>query len=62
MRGLVVYDHWPQLAEMQVEIGAYVRAGQLRWREDISHGLSETPAAFARLMVGRNKGKALVLL
>ena len=62
MRGLVVYVHWTQLAEMQVEIGAYVRAGQLRWREDISHGLSETPAAFARLMVGRNKGKALVLL
>ena len=62
MRGLVVYDHWAQLAEMQAEIGAHVRAGQVRWREDISHGLASTPAAFAKLMAGRNQGKALVLL
>ncbi len=62
MRGLVVYDHWAQLSEMQAEIGAHVRAGQLRWREDISHGLASTPAAFAKLMAGRNQGKALVLL
>ena len=62
MRGLVVYDHWAQLAEMQAEIGAHVRAGQVRWREDISHGLASTPAAFAKLMAGRTQGKALVLL
>ena len=62
VRGLVVYDHWTHLTEMQAEIGAHIRAGQLQFREDISHGLASTPAAFARLMAGRNQGKALVLL
>jgi NADPH-dependent curcumin reductase CurA len=34
----------------------------LNFREDISHGLASAPAAFARLMSGRNQGKALVQL
>lgn len=62
VRGLVVYDHWADFAEMTAEIGAHLRAGQLQFREDISHGLASTPAAFARLMSGGNQGKALVLL
>ena len=62
VRGLVVYDHWAHFAEMVAEIGAYIRAGQLQFREDISHGLASTPSAFARLMAGRNQGKALVVL
>ena len=62
VRGLVVYDHWAHFAEMVAEIGAYIRAGQLQFREDISHGLASTPSAFARLMNGRNQGKALVVL
>ena len=62
IRGLVVYDHWAHFAEMTAEIGAHLRAGRLKFREDISHGLASTPAAFARLMSGRNQGKALVLL
>ncbi|MBK8527596.1 MAG: NADP-dependent oxidoreductase [Rubrivivax sp.] len=62
VRGLVVYDHWADFAEMTAEIGAHIRAGQLQFREDISHGLASTPSAFARLMNGRNQGKALVVL
>ena len=62
VRGLVVYDHWPRLLEMQTEIGAHIRAGQLHYREDVSHGLASTPAAFARLMRGDNQGKAVVML
>ena len=62
VRGLVVYDHWGHFAEMVDEISAHVRAGRLHYREDISHGLASAPAAFARLMAGRNQGKALVVL
>ncbi len=61
-RGLVVYDHWPRFDEMVAELGAHIRAGRLHAREDISHGLASAPAAFARLMAGRNQGKAIVLL
>lgn len=62
VRGLVVYDHWAHFDTMVAEIGAHIRAGRLHWREDITHGLAAAPAAFARLMAGRNQGKALVLL
>jgi len=62
LRGLVVYDHWSRLPEMQAEIGAHIRTGALRYREEIHRGLASTPAAFARLMAGHNQGKALVLL
>ncbi len=62
VRGLVVYDHWAQFDTMVTEVGAHIRAGRLHWREDISHGLAAAPTAFARLMAGRNQGKALVVL
>jgi NADPH-dependent curcumin reductase CurA len=62
VRGLVVYDHWADFAQMTAEIGAHLRTGRLNFREDISHGLASAPAAFARLMSGRNQGKALVQL
>lgn len=62
VRGLVVYDHWADYPTMLAELGAHHRAGQMHFREDISHGLASTPAAFERLMQGRNQGKSLVLL
>ncbi len=62
VRGLVVYDHWARLPEMQAEIGAHISAGRLHYREEVHHGLASTPAAFARLMAGLNQGKSLVLL
>ncbi len=62
LRGLVVYDHWADFDRMVSELGAHQRAGRLHFREDLSHGLFSTPAAFSRLMRGDNQGKALVLL
>jgi NADPH-dependent curcumin reductase len=62
VRGLVVYDHWDALPQMQAEVGAHLRAGRLHTREDLAHGLAQAPAAFCRLMRGDNQGKALVLL
>ena len=62
VRGLVVYDHWARFNDMVAELGGHLRAGRLHTREDLSHGLASTPAAFARLMRGDNHGKALVQL
>ncbi len=62
LRGLVVYDHWADYPAMLAELGAHYRAGRMHFREDISTGLASTPAAFERLMQGRNQGKSLVLL
>ena len=62
MRGLVVYDHWDALERMLSEMKAHYLAGRLQFREDIAEGLQSAPAAFVRLMQGRNQGKALVRL
>jgi NADPH-dependent curcumin reductase len=62
VRGLVVYDHWAEFDAMVAEISGHISASRLRWREDISHGLASTPAAFARLMRGDNQGKSVVVL
>ena len=39
-----------------------LRAGRLKYREDIAEGLDHAPAAFIGLLQGRNFGKLLVRL
>lgn len=60
--GLVVYDH-EDLRPAWEQLGAQmIRAGTLRYREDVTHGLDQAPEAFSRLMRGGNHGKMLVTL
>jgi hypothetical protein len=60
IKGLVVYDHFHRLAEMQRVIGRWMRGGDFRYREDVTNGLEHAPEAFCRLMRGENFGKTLV--
>ena len=60
MMGLVVYDHLAHLSAMRDIVGAAITAGTFSYKEDITHGLENAPAAFCRLMRGENFGKALV--
>ncbi len=62
LTGLVVYDHFHRLPAMLDELVPLVKAGELKYLEDIAQGIESTPAAFARLMRGENIGKALVAL
>lgn len=62
VQGLVVYDHEDLRPSMETELRTLIRSGQLRCKEDISKGLDQAPAAFCRLMAGKNFGKALVQL
>lgn len=39
-----------------------IRSGQLKFREDVTEGLENTPQAFARMLTGKAFGKALVKL
>ena len=60
IRGLVVYDHFHRMPEMQHVIGRWIREGRFTYREDVVAGLDAAPAAFCRLMRGENFGKSLV--
>jgi NADPH-dependent curcumin reductase CurA len=62
LMGLVVYDYEHLRADMIATIAGLIEAGKFAWREDISEGLESAPAAFVRLMQGRNFGKTLVRL
>jgi NADPH-dependent curcumin reductase CurA len=62
LKGLVVYDYYPQFDSFLSEMAPLVKSQQVRFVEDISVGIGQTPAAFCRLMRGENRGKTLVKL
>jgi NADPH-dependent curcumin reductase len=61
LRGYINYEfaaeHYPGFLRT---VGAAVADGRIRYREDITDGLENAPAAFIGMLEGRNFGKALV--
>jgi NADPH-dependent curcumin reductase len=41
-------------------VSAGIASGEIRYREDITNGLAQTPSAFIRMLEGWNFGKLLV--
>jgi NADPH-dependent curcumin reductase len=60
LRGFIVWDFDP--GDFQRDVGTWIRAGRIRYREDIREGLENAPAAFIGLLEGANFGKLLVRL
>lgn len=60
IRGFLVFDHFDRYGAFLNECGAWLRGGDLRYREDIVNGLDAAPQAFIGLLEGRNFGKMLV--
>lgn len=59
-QGFVVFDHAGRWEASVATLAAWVRSGQLRWREDILDGLESCPDALAGLYRGENRGKRLI--
>ena len=61
LRGYINYEfaaeHYPAFLRT---VGAAVADGRVRYREDITDGLENAPAAFIGMLEGRNFGKSLV--
>ncbi|MFN0163384.1 MAG: NADP-dependent oxidoreductase [Burkholderiales bacterium] len=49
--------YWPTAL---ADLSAWLKAGSLRYREDVAEGLESAPAAFIRMLTGGNFGKQLV--
>jgi NADPH-dependent curcumin reductase CurA len=60
LRGFIVSDFAAKQGDFLREAGEWVRAGRLKYREDVADGLVQAPAAFLGLLQGKNFGKMLV--
>ena len=60
LRGFIVFDHVDRMPDFLRNVGAWIRNGELKYREDIVEGLENAVTAFQGLLKGRNFGKLLV--
>jgi len=62
IKGFLVLDYFPRLAEFYGEMAPWVAHGTVKPRETVVDGLEHTPNAFLGLFSGENTGKMLVRL
>jgi NADPH:quinone reductase len=60
LQGFLVQDYMHRWAEGLTRLGRWLAEGKLRYREDVTEGLENAPAAFIGMLRGENRGKALV--
>jgi NADPH-dependent curcumin reductase CurA len=60
VRGFLVSDHGDRMPAFAEEVGGWVSAGKLRYRETVVDGIENAPAAFIGLLRGENTGKMVV--
>ena len=62
MKGFIVFDYFPRIAEFYRDMAPWVASGAVQSRETIVDGLENMPDAFLGLFKGENTGKMLVRL
>jgi hypothetical protein len=60
VEGFLIYDYAHRFDEAAARLSQWIAEGKIRWREDVSEGLENAPAAFMGMLRGENRGKALV--
>lgn len=60
IRGFIVFDHADLEADFLRDMSAWVRSGEVRYKEDVVEGLENAVDAFLGLFRGANFGKLLV--
>jgi NADPH-dependent curcumin reductase CurA len=59
-RGFIVFDHVDLGADFTRDVGAWIRSGEIKYREHVVEGIENTVEAFLGLFKGANFGKLLV--
>ncbi|CAL9438807.1 NADP-dependent oxidoreductase [Streptomyces albus] len=62
MEGLLVADHQDLQPQFVEEVSAWVRSGELKYRETVVEGVENTLDAFLGMLRGENVGKMIVTL
>ena len=60
LRGFIVSDFSDQAANFQRDVSAWIKQGQIKYREDVVDGLEAAPEAFMGMLQGKNFGKLVV--
>ena len=60
VQGFIVSDHGRRQPDFLRDVGGWVRAGKIKYREDVVDGLENAPEAFIGLLQGKNFGKLVV--
>jgi NADPH-dependent curcumin reductase CurA len=60
MQGFLIFDYAQRYSEALRELESWVRAGEIRYREDILDGIEQAPDSIAGLYRGENLGKRLI--
>jgi NADPH-dependent curcumin reductase CurA len=62
LKGFIVFDYFPRMAEFYREMGPWLASGAVEAHETVVDGLEAMPDAFLGLFRGANVGKMLVRL
>lgn len=60
IRGFIIFDHYDRFGDFQRDVSGYIHDGRLKYREHITEGLENAPAAFLEMLKGGNFGKTLI--
>lgn len=60
LQGFIISDHFNIWPEALAQLAQWVREGRIKYRESITEGLENAPAAFIGLFKGENFGKQIV--
>jgi NADPH-dependent curcumin reductase CurA len=62
VQGFVIFDHLNRWEASVAQLADWVRAGKLRYAEDVLDGIDACPDSLARLYRGDNRGKVVIRL
>jgi NADPH-dependent curcumin reductase CurA len=60
LRGFIVFDFVERYPIAMRQMGEWIKAGKIKYREDIVEGIDKAPRAFIGMLRGENFGKMLV--
>ncbi|MDR3506849.1 MAG: NADP-dependent oxidoreductase [Caulobacteraceae bacterium] len=60
IKGFIIIDYFPRAAEGFTDLGQWVGAGKIKWKDNVVDGLENAVDALGRLFTGDHDGKLLV--